>query len=60
MSQSPRVSIENYCACEASLLVSSVAPDELVRLMVDKQFEAKIGPRRHDTGMYCLSLLMKR
>jgi hypothetical protein len=25
----PKVSIESYCACEANLLVGSVAPDEL-------------------------------
>ena len=56
----PRVGIDAYCDCEANLLVGSVAPDELVRLMFDKQFETKVGQRRHDTGMYCLNLLMKR
>lgn len=53
-----KVSPESYCACEANLLVGSVAPDELVRLMVDGQFEEKIGPRRSVTGLYCLGLLM--
>jgi hypothetical protein len=56
----PRVSVDGYCACEANLLVGSVAPDELVRLMVDKQLEAKISGRRHDTGMFCLKRLMER
>src|SRR5689334_20298412 len=59
-SYGPSVSIITYCDCEASLLVGSVAPDELVRLMVDKRFESKVGQRRHDTGMYCLGLLTKR
>jgi hypothetical protein len=54
----PKVSIDSYCGCLANLLVGSVAPDELVRLMVDNQFEAKLGNRRHDTGMLCHKLLM--
>jgi hypothetical protein len=57
-SYGPKVSIDSYCACEANLLVGSVAPDEVVRLMVDRQFDAKLGERRHDTGMLCLKLLM--
>ncbi|HKS88321.1 MAG TPA: hypothetical protein VJR70_02670 [Stellaceae bacterium] len=53
------ISVDSYCACEANLLIGSAAPDDLVRMMVDGNFEAKFGQRRHDTGLYCLNLLMR-
>jgi hypothetical protein len=66
------VSIDDYCLCEANLLVGSMAPEEVVRLTVAGELgrysatppasplEKKLGERRNDAGLYCLGELLSR
>ena len=52
------ISMDSYCSCQANLLIGSIATDEL--LLVDRKLEPKLEPRRRDTGVFCLGLLVKQ
>jgi len=55
-----RISIEDYCACEANLLIASAAPEEVIRLTIAGDLEQKLGRQRQATGLYCIHKLIEK